>query len=357
MKRVLVAPLDWGLGHATRSIPIIHALLNRNCEVVIGGNGDSLTLLMKEFPSLASIRLPAYNPEYPRGEAMAWKMALQIPKFIGVIRREHHAVEKIISEKKIDIIISDNRYGIWSSRIPSVLITHQSNILMPKRFGWLQNLVRFFNHRQMKKFSVCWIPDYPGGNSFAGDLAHFGSKPEVHHEFIGLLSRFTYEARDMLCQIVVILSGPEPQRTILEKILVPQVQKSGLKYFIVLGQLTRRNSYNNPNIVDFLISAELQEKILSSELVIARSGYSSIMDLASLRKKAILIPTPGQTEQEYLAKTLKEKGVAFSMPQNVFDLKTAIAHSKNYVGFSDFSTEDLLGKALIKILKLREPQT
>jgi uncharacterized protein (TIGR00661 family) len=356
MKRVLVAALDWGLGHATRSIPVIRKLIAFGCEVWIGGNGESLELLKKEFPNLKTVSLPGYEPRYPTSSSMVWKMLLQIPKFVRVIGKEHAQIEKVVNENKIELIISDNRYGLWSAHVPSVFITHQSNILMPNRFGWLHGAVRYFNHRQMEKFSVCWIPDFPNENSLSKDLSRFASRMSAKHEFIGTLSRFKYEASTIRYDILAILSGPEPQRSILENTLVPQIQKSGLNYFIVLGQIKSGNSYNDPRIASFLTSEDLKKKILSSEIIISRSGYSSVMDLSALRKKAIFIPTPGQTEQEYLAETLMKKQVAFSMSQKEFDLRTALEASTAYTGFPNVhASEDLLENALRKVLTIDEP--
>jgi uncharacterized protein (TIGR00661 family) len=356
MKRILVAPLDWGLGHATRCIPVIKKFIAVGCDVWIGGNGESLELLRKEFPNLKTVTLPGYNPKYPSAGSMVWRMLRQLPGFITVIREEHRQIEKIVNENKIALIISDNRYGLWSRQVPCVFITHQSNILMPKRFGWLQNFVRYFNHRQMKKFTACWIPDFPAKQSLAGELIEFGTTPRNAFEFIGALTRFQYQPTQTTFQVLVILSGPEPQRSILEDILIPQLQKSHLSYFVVLGKVSQTNSYNDPNIVSFLTSSALQEKILTAEIVISRSGYSSVMDLSALHKKAIFIPTPGQTEQEYLAKVLEQKKIAFSMDQKSFDLKTAIAESKKYNGFSGLpSPDDLLDIAVKKILTINKP--
>ena len=356
MKRVLIAPLDWGLGHATRCIPIIHKFLSAGCEVVLAGSGDSLRLLCLEFPDLTSITLPAYRPEYPRSGSMVWKMTFQLPKFVRVISRENSVLKKIVEEQKIDIVISDNRYGLFHSRIPSVLITHQSNILMPQRFGWLQGMVRYFNHRQMKKFSVCWIPDFPDSNRLAGELTFFGATHELPVMHIGILSRFMRkrDSSTVKYQVLLILSGPEPQRTILENIVMPQLKASGLSYFVVLGK-PRPGADPDPNVADFLTTDQLLDRLNASELVICRSGYSSVMDMAALGKKVVFIPTPGQTEQEYLARTLQEKGIAFSMAQDQFNLQYALEESRKYNGFPNGVQDDnLLSQAVGKILALRK---
>lgn len=365
MKRVLVTPLDWGLGHATRCIPIIKKLIERNCEVLIAGNGDSLQLLKAEFPQLRHFVLPGYDPRYPVNGSMVLAMLIQVPKFLSTIRSEHNAIEKLISQQKVDLIISDNRYGCWSSKIISVLITHQSNILMPKRFGWLQELVRKMNIRHMEKFSTCWIPDVADKRNLAGDLISFGKiRPSLNVNYIGPLSRFgspnkhgSYSeavSSGKRYDVTAIFSGPEPQRTLIENIVIPQLKISGLKYFVVRGLFSSTNTQVIRNEVDFLTANDLEQVIESSEIIIARSGYSTVMDLATLGKKAIFIPTPGQTEQEYLAQRLMDKGIAFFMAQDVFDLSNALENTKKFSGFQVMrnSNEHLLDNALDEVLDL-----
>ena len=354
MKRILVAPLDWGLGHATRCIPLIRELQRQDCDIVIGGSGDSLTLLQKEFPHIPRFSLPAYNPRYPVNGSMALAMMTQLPHFCQVILGEHRAVAKIINDEKIDIVISDNRFGCWSKRIPSVFITHQSNIMMPQRFGFLQNVVRKLNERLMNCFQFCWIPDFPDEASLAGELIAFGTiATDVRTEFIGWLSRFQNEAYNQSAKynVIAVLSGPEPQRTLLERAIVPQLRTSGLKYVVVRGLPSAEPSENEDGIVNFLGARDLGEYIASSEIVIARSGYSTVMDLMALGSKAIFVPTPGQTEQEYLSAKLMSKGIAFAMSQDRFDLATAMKESKNYRGFERTEKNDLLTKAIHKLLQ------
>ncbi|HOX81999.1 MAG TPA: glycosyltransferase [Chryseolinea sp.] len=352
MKKVLITPLDWGLGHATRCIPIIRELISRGCSVSIGGSGDSLTLLRNEFPSLSFFDLPGYNPVYPSSGSMVWKMASQLSKFRKVIRDEHDAVERISHENKIDLIISDNRYGCWSEKIPCVFISHQTNILMPKRFGWLASMVRYLTSRMINRFDYCCIPDYPDHRSLGGQLVEFGNDSiKAKVLYMGSLSRFKPSAsREKKFDVLCILSGPEPQRSMLEKVMMDQLPSSGLKYLIVRGLLSS-SVVKDEQIVDFLATEKLQEAIEQSEVIIARSGFSTVMDLATLGKRAIFIPTPGQTEQEYLADTLMKKRIIFSMTQDQFDLPTAWEESKKYTGFKfPHYHDDLLKKALNEIL-------
>lgn len=353
MKKILIAPLDWGLGHATRCIPIIRELIKKDCLVFLAGSGDSLKLLCLEFPDLTSFELPGYQPVYPSGHNMIWKMAAQIPKFIRVIKNEHGCIESIIEVHKIDLIISDNRYGCWSASVPSVFITHQLNILMPKGWGWLSRVIGMLNHRFIKKFTHCWIPDFPDKErNLSGALSTFNERALKHVTHIGPLSRFkAMNANKDTYDVVCIFSGPEPQRSIFEKKVRGQLGSTGLSYFIVKGVLTTSDSIET-NEASFLNSEALQTVITQASCVIARSGYSTIMDLSVLGKRGILVPTPGQTEQEYLADRWKKKGILYAMPQKNFDLSIALKESKLFRGFrvnTTHPTQELL-HALDQIL-------
>lgn len=359
MTRVLVAPLDWGLGHATRCIPVIRELLGRDLEVLLAGSGDSILLLTKEFPQLKYFFLPGYQPSYPaNGNLMAWKMAAQIPKFFKTISNEHRAVEKLVREHQIDFVISDNRYGCWSDRVPSVFITHQSNILMPKRFGWMAGMVRRMNEGYMQKYSECWVPDYPGEKSLAGRLADFGFvKSPLKIKHVGPLSRFQQSGdRAESYDVLAIFSGPEPQRSLFENIVYPQLQVSGLRYFVVRGKVTDVSFASDPNVVNYLTSDKLEELIKSSRMVIARSGYSTVMDMAVLGKKVVFVPTPGQTEQEYLAMSLNEKKVAYSVTQHEFQLPDALEKVKLTKGFTGYTHQyGLLKQAVDEFIAKPKP--
>lgn len=354
MKRVLIAPLDWGLGHAARCIPVIREFLKRKCEVFLAGSGDSLKLLQAEFNNLKAFHIPGYHPTYQRKGSMVWAMARQLPKFVRTIREEHEQIEKIVSENKIDLVISDNRYGAWTKSVPCIFITHQSNILMPKRFGWMAPLVRLQNERFMRRFTRCWIPDLPGKGGLAGELTNFGKLPSgISADFIGTLSRFVPTAdRSIKYDVSAIFSGPEPQRALFENIVVPQLLASELNYFVVRGVVNGSENIQD-NHADYLTSSALQEIIETSGVIIARSGYSTVMDMAALRKKVIFVPTPGQTEQEYLAQQLTEKGLAFSMNQQEFDLSVALNKIQTLKGFgNEFDHRTKLPEAVDKALRI-----
>ncbi|MFI5163865.1 MAG: glycosyltransferase [Bacteroidia bacterium] len=328
----MIAPLDWGLGHAARCIPIIKYLLEKKCEVVIAADGRPLDLLKKEFPLCEFVRIRGYAISYPENGSMALKMAFQIPKIISEIKREHDLLKKIIAEKKIDAVISDNRFGLWSKDVPCVFITHQMMVKSP--FG--ENLIHRLNKKYISKYTECWIPDHEGENNLSGDLSH--KFPLLDNaKFIGALSRFnTGIVAQNKYDLLVLLSGPEPQRTIFEKKILEQLSMFDMKALIVQGiteKNERRKIFENVEMVSHLTSDELEKEILSSEIILSRPGYSTVMDLAALGKKVIFVPTPGQTEQEYLAGYFSEKKIAYSVSQKKFNLKIALEESKRYSGF------------------------
>ncbi|MDF2437368.1 MAG: glycosyl transferase family 28 [Bacteroidota bacterium] len=341
-KRILICPLDWGLGHATRCIPIIRELLENGLHVVIAGEGRSLELLKTEFPSLAFIELHGYNITYPEKGSMILKMLFSIPKLIHGIKQEHQAIQKIVIENKIDVVISDNRYGCYASGVKNIFVTHQLMIKAPFLEGLIHNKILSY----IKYFDECWIPDNETAPFLSGDLSH-KYKLSNHAYFIGPLSRFSKINEVKKFDITVIISGPEPQRTIFEKLIIAQIKKTDLKTLIVQGKPEEKEEFQrkkNIFVIPHLNSRELESAILASDIVISRSGYSTIMDLAILNKKAIFIPTPGQTEQEYLAEYLKEKGIAYFQEQSKFDLNEALKQSEKFTGFTGSYNSGLKAK-------------
>ena len=335
-KRVLLAPLDWGLGHAARCVPIIHELIRQRFTVILAGNGLSLLLLQQEFPALKSYTLPAYNPIYSESHTQVWKMATQVPKFVSAIVREQALVDQIAEDEKVDIILSDNRYGCWSTRTKNILITHQLQILMPPNFTWMSGFVNWVNRKAIRKFDRCWIPDTVGADNLTGEL----SIPfEYPTDFIGPITRLVPNTvAEKKYDILILLSGPEPQRSALENLLAKQLADATSQQIAVIRGTRQARMISYPSavtVVDFASSTRVDEMMAGTTLVIARSGYSTVMDLAALRKKAIFIPTPGQTEQEYLAARLEKRGIAGFSAQRDFELLTALKTSNRYSGFTD----------------------
>ena len=329
---ILIAPLNWGLGHAVRDIPVIHNLLKNKFEVIIGGEGQSGKLLKNEFPELQYVEIQSFVIKYPKNRSFILKLILQIPKiFIGIIR-EHRQLQNMIDKYEIDMVISDNRYGLYSDKIPSVFITHQVFPALPKSLKIFEKII-YKNHRKrIEKFNKCLIPDFKGKINLSGDLSHKYKLPENYH-FIGISSQFEkydIETAEYKYDIAVIISGPEPQRSIFEKKITEQILQSGKKAILIFGlpDTSLRKQVENLTIVNHLSRAEMQDVIANSEIIISRSGYTTIMDLVKLQKKAVLVPTPGQTEQEYFSDYLKDKTMFVLRKQNDFDLNNAVNELK-----------------------------
>ncbi|MEI6456186.1 MAG: glycosyltransferase [bacterium] len=340
MKKVLLCPLDWGIGHASRCVPVIRRLREAGLEVIIAADNRPFEFLRKEFPDLRMIRFPGQKIRYPKGSGFLWKMILTAPSFFSSFREEHKKLREIVESCGADIVISDNRYGCWHPVKPSVFITHQLEIQVPRSMGFLQRTVRNVLYRKIRHYGECWIPDFEIHRGIAGNLSHPDHLPENAH-YIGILSRFAlrnFEVEDAVSpsfDLMVMLSGPEPQRSILEEKIMRQLLNITLKAVIVRG-ITESDEASvidgHIHIFSHLETNLMQEYMRRSALIVARSGYSTIMDMITLGKPAIFIPTPGQTEQEYLARYLMEKKIFFSMPQKSFDLIYAIELSKNFPG-------------------------
>ena len=334
-KTILVAPLHWGLGHATRCIPIIRSLLKNNYNVLLGSDGAALILLKKEFPTLESIELPAYHVSYAKnGNFLKWKLLLKLPHILKTVQAEKKIVKNLVAEDKIQGIISDNRMGILSEKVPSVFITHQLNVLS----GSTSYFSSKMHQSIIKNFTECWVPDVAGGINLSGKLGHLTST-KLRIKYIGPLSRMSQKELPKKFDVLCLLSGPEPQRTILEEKLLKIFRNSEKKVALVQGKVCEEKTMQiikGITVYNYLETRGLEMLINQSELVVSRSGYTTIMDLAVLNKPAFFIPTPGQYEQKYLAKKLKEKGIVPSCKQENFTEKklTKIGLYKGLGGFS-----------------------
>lgn len=348
-RRILVAPLDWGLGHATRCIPLIRQLQALGHTVLLAGEGSVASLLQAEFPQLTLLPLPGYRVRYARsGKGMTWAMLRQIPRISNTIREEHRWLLKTVEKEKIDFIISDNRYGLWHPGVPSVILTHQLAVQHPAA-RWTEPLIRKMLYRHISRFRACWVPDTDDNGGLAGILSHTANGPGIPVHFIGWLSRFEPSPHAVIPgHWLILLSGPEPQRSLLENLLLRQLETFTGTATVVRGLPGHERALPSTgrfNFYNHLPAAELQTLIGEAEYVLTRSGYSTLMDLLKLQKKAFLIPTPGQTEQEYLALRCAESGIAPFSSQDDFSLAGALETCRQFdyqlPSFQSLSTEKL----------------
>ncbi len=358
-KTILFCPLNWGLGHASRDIFLIRRFLERGFEVILAAGGESLSLLKKEFPQLNWIQFDSFRIRYTKKIPLLVKLLFYLPVMVLGIAREHRRLKEILRNYAIDVVVSDNRYGLWNRHVVTIFITHQVSIQLPEWLSWLQYPIYRLNYHQIRKFNYTWIPDEPGEKSLSGALSQQYPLPE-NARFAGIFSRFMYDDDSDLpdhstskYDLLVILSGPEPQRTILEGKICEQLKAVHIRTLIIRGMPSKTEEFSpsqNLTLISHLPSDKLRVLIKTSKMVITRSGYSTIMDLITLGKTALLIPTPGQTEQQYLAKRMEEKRYFQCQNQRNLNLEKAIVNKDDFtISFS--ANHNLIDRAINDLMR------
>ncbi len=314
-KIIFISALDWGLGHATRCVPLIKKLQINN-KLIIGVTPLTKTIFNEEFAELKKIELPAYDVNYSRVLPLWLKLLVSSPRINRVTIREKKLLEKIISENNVDVVISDNRFGLYSKNVYSIFITHQLFLKAPIASKFLQRI----NQHYILNFNEVWIPDFENEvTNLSGSLSH-GSHFHSNVKYIGTLSRL--KKKNIVKKkydYLFLISGPEPQQTIFVNKLV-SIAKEYLQLKIALVKPNNFKSETKNIETFFSPNAELLSNVIQqSKKIICRSGYSTIMDLHHLEvdfKNVILVPTPGQTEQEYLASHIRKHYGAKLITQN-----------------------------------------
>jgi UDP-N-acetylglucosamine transferase subunit ALG13 len=362
-KSVLIAPLDWGLGHATRCIPIIAALDALGYRVTIATDGPHEVILREAFPTLTFMKLKGYGIRYSKNaNGFALKMILQIPRILYNIIREFWWLAKTNKQHAFDLIISDNRLGFFHLQTPSIFITHQLNLQTP--FWWSTRLLQWMQYTWFGLvYKMVWVPDMEGSDGLSGQLGNPTKMPTVPVWYMNILSRMADQAANLPVQaapellFLGIVSGPEPQRGLFQSILWEEGNALGQAFQIIAGTANQPNNKAisaTGSLLPHLAGPELAKAIQNATYIISRGGYTSLMELIPFKKRLILIPTPGQTEQEYLAKRWQEKGWAIAFDQTNFKLATALkaAADFNYqpIPFKSFTKEAL--KATLKQVNL-----
>ncbi len=358
--KVLIAPLDWGMGHASRCIPIVNQLLKNGCQVWLAGEGDTLLLLRKEFPALSTVSLSGYNVSYQRAKKkFSLKILAQLPKIISAVYRENRWLQKFIEKQPMDLVISDNRFGLYTSKAHTVFISHQLGI--KTGLGSLfDRIATSLNQRFIKKFDACWIPDFEGDDSLAGHLSHPAKIP-ANCRYIGTLSRFEKRSVKPGYNLVIVLSGPEPARSDFERKLLADLSHFDGTALLVRGTTKAPPvKVSNLMVVDLMTSPELNDALTAAEMIICRSGYTSVMDLIALQKKAILVPTPGQPEQEYLAQQLHHNNILYCVSENNFQLNFVLREATTFpYHFNKLKTPNLYRifvNDLVKSIESKMPE-
>jgi hypothetical protein len=308
-KRVLVAPLDWGSGHATRCIPVIKELLAQNAIPVLAGSKRVLARLNVDFPELEQVHIPDVEINYSKILPAWFSVLLQASQIKKVITRENNLLKGIVLQHKINAVISDNRYGLSGSGVPSVIITHQLNLPIPRALRIFGFVAQNYVNKMLDKFDEIWVPDVAQTPNFSGKLSEIKRIKNVH--FIGPMSRFENEQSQTQVKydIAIILSGPPPQPEIMLQSILHNLPDTVKQVAILSGNEYPVLKVSNDVTIHWKINAndnEFSSSLAASAFIIARSGYSTLMDLVQLNRNALLIPTPGQTEQIYLARHFEE---------------------------------------------------
>ncbi len=350
-KRVIIAPLAWGLGHATRCIPIVHELLKLRCQVWAVLTAELQALYQPVFGKrIEYIPFDEVPVHYRQSFALA--MLRQLPRFSAQMKRESSLADWLTEKLNPDLIISDNRYGFRSTMVKSVLITHQLQL----RAGLLSIPANAVVHSLINRFDTVWVPDVASEPNLSGKLGH-GKKLKLPVEYLGPLSRFGTAAhkKNPVYDWLAILSGPEPERSNFEDLLISSAHSLQLKLAIVAGQPEAENgeeSHRDIARFSHLNDNELLKLIGSSRAIVCRSGYSTLCDLAAIGKKALLVPTPGQTEQNYLARHFARSfGFAVCKQNNRKGLLRALKTPEAYADGFEFEHPSNLGKFLLAALK------
>jgi len=343
MGHVLVSPLNWGLGHATRDIPIIASLLNHNHDVTVAACGNARAVLEKEFPEIRSIDFPDYPVWYSGNRFFLPKFVASFPFMLRALAAERRNLATILAKDRYDLIISDNRLGVFSPKIPSIFISHQLHYHLPWLLWPAELCAIELNGFLHEKFRRVIVPDNPPGPlSLAGKLSRPGTdatKSRVY--FAGILTSMHHRKCERDLDYLVMISGPEPQRSRLEEILLPQLGDLDGECVVLLGNPGGSRPGRCPGSCTVIPFATTEEKELlmnRAKFIVCRSGFTSIMEIAELGKQnTLFIPTPGQTEQEYLSRYYEKQGWFPSKSQYGVTLAEDVAGARVYSGFPEMS--------------------
>ncbi len=358
-KYVLVTVLDWGLGHATRTIPVVEILKQEGFTPIIASAGGALKILRETFPKETFIELPPLRIHYNRYLPFAIQLLFLLPRMWKMYWHERKVLRKTLAEYPVACIVSDHRYGFYDAKTPSVLIIHQLQPVMPGRLQAFTPFVVKLHRLFLRKFTAIWVPDRAGFPNLSGLTGHPGSNIQ-NITYTGILSRMQplqtgVTKINTSFELLIVLSGPEPHRSDLRMLLEKQLNSIRISTLMVMGEPEKGSEIIQDKQLKHLHRAGhlpadlLNQYMCGASKIIARCGYSTLMDLAAMQKQAALIPTPGQIEQEYLAKWLSENKICYCSTQSTFLLEEAISKQVNYQGFRDWPRESDLPRNKIKL--------
>ena len=405
--KVLVAPLDWGLGHATRCVPVVREFLRAGAEVELAVVKANANFFREVFPELRQRLAPSYNIVYPKhGYNMALWLLKNSVHLNAVMRYEHHFAEEMVKRHGYDVLFSDNRFAFYSKNALSIYMTHQRRIAFPRAFAAFERIGVMWHANIMRKFDEVWVPDleiYPG---YAGSLSHSGATPgEKPMRYVGTLSRFSEMGNDGNAlgnapapvdlerevdlmsvsefmahsanvewdaapekrtsgnhsfemranyKVVAVVSGVEPARTQFEQQLREALQQIPGQHMMILGKPSAEQKTWTEGNIEFhthLATNNFAEAVKRADFVVSRGGYSTVMDMAELGAKCIFVPTPGQFEQIVLAHDLSKAGYAVEIPADELSAETLASAFEKSVKMPKVEKQNLLHDAVENVVR------
>lgn len=300
-QRILICPLNWGIGHTTRMVAYAKQLAQAGNHIMIAGDHEVLDIFKEELPQMERILLKDIHVHYSKSDKQVRKLVLHSPLFMFSLYMQHLALQRLLKKIEIDVVISDNRPSLWSKKVKSYYVTHQPNLKLSDGWHWAEKIATFTHQWFIRRYDALLIPDVQGSKSLSGKLSVLKEgKFNVHH--IGWLSRF--EKPEIAVEpenyTLLILSGVEPSRTHLKDEIVKRFK--GTEEQLIIAGGSKAETHDNIITLPYVRTEALKPLILSAKHIICRSGYSMLTDLTVLGREAEYIPTPGQPEQEYLAK-------------------------------------------------------
>jgi uncharacterized protein (TIGR00661 family) len=338
-KKVFIAPLNWGLGHAIRLLPLIKLLLTKDYEVYIGASGRSKEVLQQEVKQCIFFDFPEYPIKYPHSRFFVTRFMLIIfPQMLLAMKNEQKKLRILHKKYHFNLIISDNRFSLALSGVRSLLISHQLRYKLPWPIQKMEWLPEYFNYSHFRKYDRIIVPDIEEHKTLTGELSHnMRYLPENKLYYLGIMTALEQNIKedDGRIDYFVIISGPEPQRTKFEKIILNQVGKLKGRVVIALGKPEKdyKIRMGNSVIYTYLNRYKISDYLRRAKFIISRPGYTTVMEMIESGNRGLFIPTPGQIEQVYLAKYFIENNWCYSVPQNDFDLIAAIKIAQTYPGF------------------------
>lgn len=356
--KVFFGVLNMGLGHATRSLPLINEFQRRGWQIAIGSNGRALAFLRNELsPETLFLETPSYEIRYSRSDRFVSNLLFQIPRVAWRIGAEQRFCRQMARKIKPDLIISDNCYGLHHRDIPSYFISHQIYFALPKGWQMFTGFAGAPNRYFHGKYKAVIIPDLPGadGGLLSGELSRIPDSATDYH-YTGILSSVAQGKPQNDIDLLISISGPEPQRTILEKRILKDVEAIEGNKVLLLGKPEKSELlFQRPGlrVYSHLPREKMQQMMRDARMIVSRSGYSTLMELLELNKRAFFIPTPGQTEQVYLAERFRRQGHYFSVAQKRLDLPANLQEAEKYPGLKvSNTTADTVRHIFNDILKL-----